>query len=281
MARPVRGGGRSALVQPIGMDVAAALDSLVRRDKFIAKWALAVLTALAWLYLVRDASSMGAMADEAQMHIAMGMADMRTWGFADWLSLFAMWTVMMAAMMLPSAAPVILLVLGVYRRRNDPAAPLSSLAFVAGYLIVWTAFSLAASTAQTALHRNALLAPDMRSTSVVASGVVLLMAGIYQWLPFKSTCLTHCRSPLGFLSLYWREGPLGGLALGVRHGLFCLGCCWLLMALLFVVGVMNLAWVAVLTGFVLIEKLARGGVLVGRVAGVGAAAWGLYLLTTA
>ena len=263
------------------MNVAAALDSVIRRDKIIATLGLAVLTALAWLYLVRDAASMGAMSDEAQMHIAMGMADMRAWGFRDWLSLFAMWTVMMVAMMLPSAAPVILLVLAVYRRRNDPNARLSSVAFVAGYVIVWTAFSLAASAAQTALHRHALLAPDMRSSSAVVSGVVLVLAGIYQWLPFKHTCLTHCRSPLGFLSLYWREGPFGGFALGARHGLFCVGCCWLLMALLFVVGVMNLAWVAALAGFVLIEKLARGGELLGRLAGVGVAAWGVYLLATA
>ena len=150
---------------------------------------------------------------------------------------------------------------------NDSTARLSSLAFVAGYLIAWTVFSLAASAAQTALHRTALLAPDMRSSSATVSGLVLLIAGVYQWLPFKNACLTHCRSPLGFLSLYWREGPMGGLALGVRHGLFCVGCCWLLMALLFVVGVMNLAWVAALAGFVLIEKVARGGALVGRLAG--------------
>ena len=263
------------------MDMAAALDRVVRRDKIVAALGLAALTALAWLYLVRDAAAMDAMAREAQMHAAMGMADMRGWGLADWLNLFVMWTVMMVAMMLPSAAPVILLVLGVYRRRNEPAARLSALAFVAGYLIIWTAFSLAASASQTALHRSALLAADMRSYSAVASGVVLLMAGVYQWLPFKHACLTQCRSPLGFLSLYWRDGPVGGLGLGVRHGLFCVGCCWLLMALLFVVGVMNLAWVAALAGFVLIEKLARRGVLVGRVAGVGVAAWGVYLLTTA
>lgn len=262
------------------MNVAAAVDSVVRRDKIIAAFGLAAVTALAWLYLVRDAALMSAAADEAQMHMAMGMADMRSWGVADFFNLFLMWTVMMVAMMLPSAAPVILLVLGVYRRRNDPAANLSSLAFVAGYLIIWTAFSLAASASQFALHRNALLAPDMRSSSSAASGIVLVLAGIYQWLPFKNTCLTHCRSPLGFLSLYWREGPFGGLALGVRHGLFCVGCCWLLMVLLFVLGVMNLVWIAALAGFVLIEKLARGGQIVGRVFGLGAALWGAYLLMT-
>jgi predicted metal-binding membrane protein len=263
------------------MKTATALDTAIGRDRALAALGLIVLTSLAWLYLARDAASMNAMAGEAQMHRAMGMADMRSWGVADWFGLFTMWTVMMAAMMLPSAAPVILLVLGVYRRRNDSTARLSSLAFVAGYLIVWTAFSLAASASQTALHRNALLAPDMRSNSAVASGVVLVMAGVYQWLPFKNTCLTHCRSPLGFLSLYWREGPMGGLSLGARHGLFCVGCCWLLMALLFVVGVMNLVWVAALAGFVLIEKVARGGDVVGRVAGLGVAAWGVYLLTSA
>jgi predicted metal-binding membrane protein len=108
--------------------------------------------------------------------------------------------------------------------------------------------------------------------------VVLMLAGAYQWLPIKNSCLTQCHSPLGFLSRYWREGTGGGLVLGLRHGLFCVGCCWALMTLLFVVGVMNLFWVAAIAVFVLLEKLARAGAMAGRVAGLGIAAWGLYLL---
>jgi predicted metal-binding membrane protein len=151
-------------------------------------------------------------------------------------------------------------------------------AFVGGYLVVWTAFSLVASVAQVALHRAAVVTPDMRLASATVSGAVLMAAGVYQWLPLKNTCLTHCRSPIGFLTQHWREGIGGGLRLGLRHGAFCVGCCWLLMAVLFAVGVMNLAWVAVLSAFVLLEKLVPGGVLLARAGGVAAGAWGLYLM---
>lgn len=258
----------------------AAVDRVLRRDRVLMLLGLAATTLVAWWYLVRAEAGMSAMAADARMHAAMGMADMRAWGLADWAGLFAMWAVMMVAMMLPSAAPVILLVLGVYRRRNDPRARIASVAFLGGYLSAWTAFSVAASGAQLALHRAALLQPDMRLGSAALAGVMLIVAGLYQWLPLKGACLTHCRSPLGFLSRYWREGPAGGFRMGARHGLFCVGCCWLLMALLFVLGVMNLLWVAGLTGFVLIEKVARGGAAVGRIAGAAAAGWGAYLLVT-
>ena len=239
---------------------------------------LAATIALAWIYLVRAAASMNGMTAEAQMHAAMGMADMRAWGLGDWFGLFVMWDVMMAAMMLPSAAPVIVLVLGVYRRRADRQARSAAVTFVLGYLLAWTGFSVAASAAQLGLHRAALLAPDMSLASPVVSGVILLAVGVYQWLPLKSTCLTHCQSPFGFITQHWREGSFGGLVMGLRHGMYCVGCCWLLMIVLFVVGVMNLVWVAALTGFVLIEKLVRGGTHVGRAVGLAAAAWGLYLM---
>ena len=260
------------------MDAIATLDRVLRRDRIVMALCLTVVCLLAWVYLVRDAASMNAMTMETRMHAAMGMPDMHVWGVADWLSLFAMWSIMMIAMMLPSAAPVVLLVLGVYRRRNDPQARLASATFVGGYLVAWTVFSAAASAIQIGLHRAALLNADMRSTSVVVSGLLLIAAGVYQWLPLKNTCLTHCRSPLGFLSQYWREGVGGGLTMGVRHGVFCVGCCWILMLLLLVVGVMNVAWVALLAAFVVVEKLVRGGALVGRIAGVVVAGWGAYLL---
>jgi predicted metal-binding membrane protein len=257
----------------------SALEHVIRRERVVMALGLAATAALAWVYLARAAARMQAMSMEAQMHAAMGMADMHVWGAADWLGLFAMWAVMMVAMMLPSAAPVMLLVLGAYRRRNDPRARLAAVVFVAGYLLAWTAFSAAAAGAQMALHRAALLADDMSLSSAAMSGVVLLLAGAYQWLPIKNMCLTHCQSPLGFLSRYWREGAGGGFVLGVRHGVFCVGCCWLLMALLFVLGVMNLLWVAALTAFVLLEKLTPHGTALGRVAGVAVAGWGVYLLT--
>jgi predicted metal-binding membrane protein len=262
------------------MPAIATLEQLIRRDRLFMIVGLGAIALVAWIYLLRMSAGMGAMAAEAQMHMAMGMGDMRAWGVADWLGLFVMWAVMMVAMMLPSAAPVMVLVLGVYRRRADAHARMAAAAFVAGYLLAWTAFSLIASAGQIAFHRASLMAPDMRVRSAVLSGVVLLVAGIYQWLPFKNTCLTHCQSPLGFLSQHWREGAIGGLMLGLRHGAFCIGCCWLLMAMLFVVGVMNLAWVAALAGLVLAEKALRGGAVLGRAAGVAAVAWGLYLLVS-
>jgi predicted metal-binding membrane protein len=261
------------------VNTAEAVESVVRRDRLLTGVGLVITVGLAWAYLLRDAAEMQAMAGEARLHAAMGMADPRVWGLQAWFGLFAMWAVMMAAMMLPSAAPVVMLVLGVYRRRNTQQARTATLAFILGYLAVWTGFSLAASVVQLALHRSALVGADMRIVSGTISGLLFLAIGIYQWLPIKRACLTHCQSPLGFLTQHWREGVRGGLEMGLRHGAFCLGCCWPLMVLLFVVGTMNLIWVAALTALVLVEKLAqRGGAALGRLAGVAMAAWGAYVL---
>jgi predicted metal-binding membrane protein len=203
---------------------------------------------------------------------------MRAWDAADWLALFAMWSVMMIGMMLPSASPVILLVLGAYRLRRDRQARTAAISFVGGYLLVWTTFSALAASGQLALHRAALLSDAMRLRSAVLSGVVLVFVGLYQWLPIKNKCLVRCQAPLAFLTRRWRRGVAGGLRMGLEHGAFCVGCCWLLMLLLFVLGVMNLAWIAALSAFVLLEKLSPRGVLIGRVGGVVAACWGIYLL---
>ena len=241
---------------------------------------IGAMAALAWAYLLGGMSDMRAMNAEAQMHAAMGMADMHAWGLSDWIALFTMWAVMMAAMMLPSAAPVILIVLAVYRRRNEPRARVATFAFLSGYLLTWTIFSVVASAAQLAFHQTALVGADMRIGSAAISGVILLMAGAYQWLPTKHLCLTHCQSPFGFLARYWREGTGGAFVMGAHHGLFCVGCCWLLMTLLFVVGVMNLLWVAALAGLVLLEKLTKRGEVISRLAGSTIAVWGIYLLVS-
>jgi len=188
-------------------------DRLIRRDRLLMGVGLAVTTILAWAYLLRAAAAMHVMTAGAPA--ALRMADQRVWGPSDWFGLFAMWTVMMAAMMLPSAAPVVMSVLGVYQGRNDGQAQLASAAFVSGYLAAWTMFSLAASAGQFALHRATLLGADMRVGSAALSGVVLLLAGLYQWLPLKNLCLTHCQAPLDALSRHWREGPGGGFIMGV------------------------------------------------------------------
>lgn len=212
----------------------------------------------------------------------MAMPHMQEWSATDLLLLFVMWSIMMVAMMLPSASPMILLFASVNRRRRERAVPsVRTAIFTAGYLGLWIAFSALAALVQWSLHRAALLSPDMASASPVFGGVLLLSAGIYQWLPVKNVCLTRCRSPLSFIQTEWREGSAGAVVMGLRHGLFCLGCCWVLMLLLFVAGVMNLIWVAAIAGFILLEKLAPGGQWVGKATGVLLAAWGAWLLTGA
>lgn len=262
------------------MNSKTSIEVLVQRDRLWIALGLVAAIVLAWVYLLREATAMDASAAEAQMHAAMGMAgiNMRAWDASDWVALFVMWAVMMAGMMLPSAAPVIILVLGAYRLRGDARARMAAVAFIGGYLVVWTSFSAAAALGQLALHRAALLSDDMRLHSAIVSGVLLLIAGAYQWLPVKNRCLVQCQAPLAFLTQHWRTGVSGGLSMGMRHGTFCVGCCWLLMTLLFVLGVMNLLWIAILAAVVMIEKLSRHGRTAARVFGLATASWGIYLL---
>jgi predicted metal-binding membrane protein len=191
-----------------------------------------------------------------------------------------MWAVMMVAMMLPGAAPTILLAAAIDRRQGSAGVPGRSALFAAGYLIVWSIFSLVATLLQWGLDEAGLLSEAMAMANRVLAGGVLLAAGVYQWTPLKNACLSHCRSPIAFLLQHWRQGRLGALASGARHGLFCLGCCWMLMALLFVGGLMNLAWVAAIAVFVLLEKTVPWGGRMGRVVGVALAGWGAVTLAT-
>jgi predicted metal-binding membrane protein len=154
------------------------------------------------------------------------------------------------------------------RARGERSLSLTVVAFGFGYILVWVGFSACAALAQWALHEAAMLSPAMAAASPHLGGAILIGAGAYQLAPLKGACLTQCRSPLGFLMAHWRDGAMGALRLGYRHGLFCLGCCWALMCVLFVVGVMNLVWVAALTAFVLIEKTGPFGVALARVAGI-------------
>jgi len=265
----------------MSVDSPAALERLIHRDRLLVGLALAGITALAWVYLLRMAVGMRAAVLEADMHAAMGMSSTPGWGLAELFALFSMWSIMMVAMMLPSAAPVILLVVGTYRRRSGSPPHALTASFGAGYVVAWAGFSAAAALFQTFLHQSALLSAGMVSRSTLFGGAVLLVAGVYQWLPIKNACLSHCRSPLGFLTHEWREGPGGAFIMGCRHGLFCVGCCWALMTLLFVAGVMNLLWVAAIAAFVLIEKIAPQGLRVGRATGLLLVFWGLYILGSA
>ena len=187
---------------------------------------------------------------------------------ADVFFTFAMWAVMMIGMMAGPATPMLLLFAGMQRTRVSGPVPMALPAFGLGDLTVWTGFSACAAIAQEALHRAALLSPAMAASSPRMAGAILIAAGVYQLTPFKGACLTSCRSPLGFLMSSWRDGALGAFRMGLRHGLYCLGCCWALMCVLFAVGVMNLLWVAGLTALVLLEKVGPFGAIAARVAGV-------------
>lgn len=207
----------------------------------------------------------------------MGMVMNHPWGTGEVVVTFGMWAVMMVGMMTATALPVLLLFAAAHARRVERGVPLAVLLFGFGYITVWLGFSACAAVAQWGLHQAALLSSTMATSSAPLAGAILMAAGGYQLTPFKGRCLIQCQSPLGFLLSNWREGASGALQMGLRHGAYCLGCCWALMAVLFVVGVMNLAWVGVLTVFILVEKIGPIGARVARAGGTILIALGVVL----
>lgn len=238
---------------------------------------IAALTALAWAYLVHLGRQMSSSTEYAQAMAAMGMTMDQPWNAADISFTFAMWAVMMVGMMAGAAAPVLLLFAAA--RRGAHGGPVSVLMFGLGYATIWIGFSGAAAGVQWILHDAALLSPAMAASSPRIGGAILIAAGAYQVTQWKAACLTHCRSPLGFLMTHWRNGNTGAFRMGLRHGTYCLGCCWALMCVLFAVGVMNLLWVAALTVLVCLEKIGPAGMMTARVAGVLLVSLGALLLT--
>jgi len=207
---------------------------------------------------------------------------MGRWGAIELALCFAMWFVMMVAMMVPSAAPMLFAFHSLSRSRlGRERTGRRFAAFLLGYFFVWSAFSLLATGAQWGLHEAAIVTDLMTSASSTLDAVLLLGAGLYQFAPMKHVCLSRCRTPLGFLLTEWRDGTRGALVMGLRHGAFCVGCCWALMALLFVGGVMNLLWIAALGAAVLVEKVLPFGVMSARIAGLGMLAGGLWILWAA
>lgn len=193
--------------------------------------------------------------------------------------MFTMWWIMMIAMMLPSAAPMILLFATINRKQREQKRPyIPTGIFAAGYVVVWGAFSIVATGLLWGLEGYGLLSGMMASTSIVLGAVLLIAAGIWQLTPLKHACLKHCRSPIQFISQHWRKGAEGAFRMGIEHGAYCLGCCWFLMALLFYGGVMNLYWIVGLAVFVLLEKTIPAGHWFGSLAGVGLLGWGIALL---
>jgi predicted metal-binding membrane protein len=235
---------------------------------------LAVVTA--WTYLVWMAWGMN------HMHVEMVlMPAMIDWQPVDLLLVWLMWALMMAGMMLPSATPMLLGFAAFSRRVSPPRPRGHTLAFAAGYLLVWTGFGAAATMLQWALLQWRLVSPIMQATSPWLAGSLLIFAGAYQFSPWKVTCLTLCRAPAEFLVRHWRAGIKGALIMGLRHGAYCLGCCWALMLLLFALGVMNLFWIVALTLLVLTEKSLPGMRWILRMGGGALGAWGLWLIARA
>jgi|SRR5712671_3505511 len=266
-----------------------ALEILLKRDRRIVVAAIALLTALAWIYLLWLARNMTMasapmpnMPDMPGMDMSAAVTPMlRAWSASDFAFIFVMWAIMMVGMMTPSAAPMILIYGRVARQSALDGKPLAAVGwFASGYLLSWTAFSLIAAIVQGLLERMAWLTPMMAAASRKVGGAVLIAAGIYQFTPLKNSCLTQCQSPFAFIQFHggFKQGIAAPIRLGLRHGFYCIGCCWALMALLFVGGVMNIAWIAAIAILVLAEKAIPAGRIVVRVAGVGLAAGGLWLL---
>jgi len=256
------------------------LDALVRRDRSIAAAGLAALAILAWLFLINMSRTMASMEMPDGTRMAMPMPE--AWTPGQFALMVLMWVVMMVAMMVPSAAPMILTFATINRRRAESGGrAVPTAVFLAGYLVMWSAFSVIATLLQWGLQSIALLAPETLAVTPIAGAIALFAAGLWQLTPLKYVCLARCQSPLGFVLQEWREGAPGAFVMGLRHGAFCVGCCWTLMALLFVAGVMNLLWVATIAAFVLVEKITPPGRAVSRIAGVVLLAWGAWVLARA
>ncbi|MBX3581560.1 MAG: DUF2182 domain-containing protein [Rhizobiaceae bacterium] len=287
------------------------LEAILRRDRTLVVIALAVVTVLSWAYLLHLGYEMGGSSAPAQGDASAEMPGMdmpgmdmpgmdmsgmdmpgmdmgaaiapgfRAWTPADFGFIFMMWAVMMVGMMTPSVTPMVLLYAQVGRKAHIDGKPFAPTGwFFAGYVLVWVVFSILATICQWVLASMALLTPMMATGSSTVGGLVLIGAGLYQWTPLKEACLRQCRAPIAFLSSRggFRPDPFGALRLGIDHGTYCLGCCWALMALLFVGGVMNVAWIGGIALLILLEKTFPAGRLVARLSGTMLAAAGVWLL---
>ena len=269
------------------------LEAVLRRDRLIVGSALGAIAALAWAYvfwLAADMNGMNMSPDDGRANgfrmvpagVGMMAPAAAPWSAVEFAVVFVMWAVMMVGMMAPSAAPMILMYARAGRQGKVAGKPLAATGwFVAGYFLAWAGFSLAATLVQWALEREALLDARMASANRLLGAVVLIAVGIYQWTPIKNVCLAQCQTPFGFLMRHggFRSNARGCMHLGLLHGTYCVGCCWVLMSLLFVVGVMNVLWIAVLALLVLLEKLTPLGRWIARITGgvcIAAGAWMVF-----
>jgi predicted metal-binding membrane protein len=252
------------------------LEYLLKKDRFILVSGLFVIGILSWLYIIYLYRQMEVM-DMNALLFAMPMTPQWTW--TDFVLLLLMWLIMMIAMMIPSVSPLILIFAMINRQRQQRKSPFVPAGYLlSGYFLVWAAFSLIATCLQWLLQQISLLNPEMETTSKVLGAIILISAGVFQFTPLKHTCLNHCRTPFNFIHRHWKEGKLGALKMGVENGMYCLGCCWVLMILLFVSGIMNLLWIAIIALFVLIEKVLPAAKPISFVAGIVLIAYGITIL---
>ncbi len=267
------------------MSIDAAIESAVKRDRVIVLGALLTVMALSWAYVLAGAGMNMSAFEMTRMTSRTGGMDMMmpaAWDIGYAGPMFVMWWVMMIAMMLPSAAPMVLLFAAMsckQKEKGNPFVPTSL--FASAYLVAWACFSIVAVGLQWGLETTALLSPMLVSASTVLGGILLIVAGVYQLTPLKRACLKHCRSPLQFILTHWRNGARGAFLMGIEHGVFCVGCCWFLMGLLFFGGIMNLYWIVGLAVFVLLEKTISMGHWLGKVVGVALIGWGMAVLAGA
>lgn len=236
---------------------AAGTVALIRRQPRAVSLLMCVIL-LGWVLLA------WAVLDMSHPLAKLMMPMSSSWSVGNVLAVFIMWAVMMVAMMLPSAMPMILTFMGLSRRKN---LDVHAWIFVSAYLVIWAGFSIAATTLHWGLQATELLSPMMSSRSVGLTAFLLLVVGVVQLTPLKEACLRHCRTPMGYLLSEWESGAVGAWRMGIKHGFVCLGCCWALMGLLFVVGVMNLIWVAAMTAVIVIEKVHPSGVEISKILG--------------
>ena len=258
------------------------LETVLRHDRWVVIGGLAAVAGAAWLWIVlgagMDAVQMTRMAVGAAANTDLAAMRPAAWDLGYAALMLSMWWVMMVAMMLPSAAPMLLIHARIMRKERSEGRPFVPTGiFAAGYLAAWGGFSLIAVALQWGLERLGLLSEMMAAGNVWLAAAILIAAGLWQLTPMKQVCLRHCRTPISFLTHAWRPGAGGAFAMGLHHGGYCLGCCWFLMGLLFFGGIMNLYWIAGLAVYVLLEKTLPLGHRLGYAAGAALVACGLWL----
>lgn len=258
------------------MKTQTSLELILKKDRYILIAGLFFLCALSWWYIIYLYQQMHPMNMDAFL-FAMPMTP--HWTLSDFVLLFFMWLVMMIAMMVPSVAPLVLIFAMVNRQKREMQNPFVPAGYLlGGYFIVWTLFSFLATILQWFFQKISWLNPEMVVTNRILGGVMLIAAGLFQFTPLKTRCLNYCRNPVDFIHHRWKQGKAGALKMGIGNGVYCLGCCWTLMILLFVTGIMNVLWIALIAAFVLVEKLLPGVKWVSYVGGAGLIAYGIWIL---